>query len=318
MARPPSPGLRHLTGVVVKTDNINHEFLDGVIRGAHDDVYYHFGVASSDAILDRLRGIRAVIMAGSGGRIKDFAQRWSDLNGRSEIIAFPKEDRFVTRYTAGVLFASHGMGMPSASIALQEMMRMVYFLKRGDLEAIDKVFWARVGTSGGVGLPGGTIVVTSEGLMADLKPYRLLQGARGTYWFDGTFPAATREAIMRANDGSGLPIVSGKTIATNEFFLEQFRLDGAIRMETTETKQEFLEWLHANGVANIEMEGAMLAAYLNSWGFSSFAMICACLLNRLEGDQVTSTPEQLHKFSEDSGDVLFNYLRALLLTDEGH
>ncbi|MBM3690134.1 MAG: uridine phosphorylase [Actinobacteria bacterium] len=318
MARPPSPGLRHLTGVVVKTDNINHEFLDGVISGAHDDVYYHFGVASSDAILDRLRGIRAVIMAGSGGRIKDFAQRWSDLNGRSEIIAFPKEDRFVTRYTAGVLFASHGMGMPSASIALQEMMRMVYFLKRGDLEAIDKVFWARVGTSGGVGLPGGTIVVTSEGLMADLKPYRLLQGARGTYWFDGTFPAATREAIMRANDGSGLPIVSGKTIATNEFFLEQFRLDGAIRMETTETKQEFLEWLHANGVANIEMEGAMLAAYLNSWGFSSFAMICACLLNRLEGDQVTSTPEQLHKFSEDSGDVLFNYLRALLLTDEGH
>jgi len=318
VARPPSPGLRHLTGVVVKTDNINHEFLDGVIRGAHDDVYYHFGVASSDAILDRLRGIRAVIMAGSGGRIKDFAQRWSDLNGRSEIIAFPKEDRFVTRYTAGVLFASHGMGMPSASIALQEMMRMVYFLKRGDLEAIDKVFWARVGTSGGVGLPGGTIVVTSEGLMADLKPYRLLQGARGTYWFDGTFPAATREAIMRANDGSGLPIVSGKTIATNEFFLEQFRLDGAIRMETTETKQEFLEWLHANGVANIEMEGAMLAAYLNSWGFSSFAMICACLLNRLEGDQVTSTPEQLHKFSEDSGDVLFNYLRALLLTDEGH
>jgi len=318
VARPPSPGLRHLTGVVVKTDNINHEFLDGVISGAHDDVYYHFGVASSDAILDRLRGIRAVIMAGSGGRIKDFAQRWSDLNGRSEIIAFPKEDRFVTRYTAGVLFASHGMGMPSASIALQEMMRMVYFLKRGDLEAIDKVFWARVGTSGGVGLPGGTIVVTSEGLMADLKPYRLLQGARGTYWFDGTFPAATREAIMRANDGSGLPIVSGKTIATNEFFLEQFRLDGAIRMETTETKQEFLEWLHANGVANIEMEGAMLAAYLNSWGFSSFAMICACLLNRLEGDQVTSTPEQLHKFSEDSGDVLFNYLRALLLTDEGH
>jgi len=144
VARPPSPGLRHLTGVVVKTDNINHEFLDGVISGAHDDVYYHFGVASSDAILDRLRGIRAVIMAGSGGRIKDFAQRWSDLNGRSEIIAFPKEDRFVTRYTAGVLFASHGMGMPSASIALQEMMRMVYFLKRGDLEAIDKVFWARV------------------------------------------------------------------------------------------------------------------------------------------------------------------------------
>ena len=296
----------------MKTDNINHAFLDGVISGDHDDVYYHYGVSSSDPVMEKLRGIRAVIMAGSGGRIKEFAQRWSDLNDGAEIIAFPKEDRFITRYTAGVMFASHGMGMPSASIAVQEAMRMVYFLKRGDLDAMDAVFWARVGTSGGVGLPGGTIVVTSEGLMADLKPYRLLQGAKGIYWFEGTFPAATRAAIIAANKDSGLPIVEGKTIATNEFFLEQFRLDGAIRMESAETKQEFLEWLHANDVANIEMEGAMLAAYLKPWGFSSFAMNCAVLLNRLEGDQVTSTPEQLHQFSEDSGDVLFNYLLALL------
>jgi carboxyvinyl-carboxyphosphonate phosphorylmutase len=30
-----------------------------------------------------------------------------------------------------------------------------------------EVFWCRVGTSGGVGLPGGTVVVSAEGLMAD-------------------------------------------------------------------------------------------------------------------------------------------------------
>ena len=47
---------------------------------------------------------------------------------------------------------------------------MLYFLKRGDLEALDEVFWARVGTSGGVGLEGGTVVVTTEGVMADLRP----------------------------------------------------------------------------------------------------------------------------------------------------
>jgi len=301
----------------MKTENINHAFLDGVLSGEHDDVYYHYGVSSRDPMMESMRGIRAVIMAGSGGRMNEFADRWSALNGGAEIIRFPKEDRFVTRYTAGILFASHGMGMPSASIAVQEAMRMVYFLKGGDLDAMDEVFWARVGTSGGVGLPGGTIVVTSEGLMADLKPYRLLQGARGTYWFDGTFPAATREAIIAANSDSGLPIVSGRTIATNEFFIEQFRLDGAICLETPQTKQEFLEWLHAHDVANIEMEGAMLAAYLNYWGFTSFAMICAVLLNRLEGDQVTSTPEQLHRFSENSGDVLFNYLQSRFLSDTG-
>lgn len=297
----------------MKTENINHAFLDGVLDGTHDDVYYHFGVASSDPLLDKLRDVRAVIMAGSGGRINEFTERWSELNAGTEIVALPKEDRFVTRYTAGVLFASHGMGMPSASIALQELMRMVFFLKRGDLEAMDEVFWCRVGTSGGVGLPGGTVVVSSEGLMADLKPYRLLNGGTGEYWFDGHFPVATSEAIIAANEHTDFDIISGKTIAGNEFFLEQFRLDGAICLETAESKMGWLTWLHDNGVANIEMEGAMIAGYLNHWGFSKFAMICCTLLNRLEGDQVTATSEQLHKYSDDSGLALFNYLAASLL-----
>ena len=95
--------------------------------------------------------------------------------------------------------------------------------------------------------------------------------------------------------------------------MEQFRLDGAIRLETVESKMDWLRWLHDNGVRNIEMEGAMLAGYLNHWGFSKFAMICCTLLSRLEGDQVTASPEQLHKFSEDSGVVLFNYLKSTLL-----
>ena len=297
----------------MKTENINHAFLDGVLDGSHEDVYYHFGVSSADPILAKLHDVRAVVMAGSGGRIKEFADRWSRLNGGAEVVGFPKEDRFVTRYTAGVLFASHGMGMPSASIALQELMRMVFFLKRGDLDALDEVFWCRVGTSGGVGLPGGTVVVSSEGVMADLRPYRLLNGGAGEYWFDGHFPVATSEAIIAANAHVDFPIAGGKTVAGNEFFLEQFRLDGAICLETPETKMEWLRWLHDNGVANIEMEGAMLAGYLNHWGFSKFAMICCTLLDRLEGDQVTATAGQLHKFSEDSGVALFNYLRASLL-----
>jgi uridine phosphorylase len=297
----------------LKTENINHAFLDGVVDGSHEDVYYHFGVASTDPVLAKLRDVKAVIMAGSGGRIKEFAQRWSELNAGSEIVAFPKEDRFVTRYTAGVLFASHGMGMPSASIALQELMRMVFFLKAGDLDAMDEVFWCRVGTSGGVGLPGGTVIVSSEGLMADLKPYRLLNGGTGEYWFDGRFPTTTSQAIIAANEHTDFEIVAAKTVAGNEFFLEQFRLDGAICLETPETKMGWLRWLHDNGVANIEMEGAMLAGYLNWWGFSQFAMICCTLLNRLEGDQVTATAAQLHKYSEDSGVALFNYLAASLL-----
>jgi uridine phosphorylase len=292
--------------------HINHAFLDGVLAGDHVDVYYHFGVASDDPVLEGLREVRAIVMAGSGDRIVEFARRWSALHADAPILALPKEERFVTRYCGGVLFASHGMGMPSASIAVQELMRMLFFLKRGDQAAMEAVFWARVGTSGGVGLPGGTVVVTTEGVMADLRPFRLLRGGSGEYWFDGRFPADVAQAILAANAESGIPIECGRTVATNEFFLEQFRLDGAIRMETAESKASWLEWLNAEGVRNIEMEGAMLAGYLNHWGFPRFAMICTTLLNRLEGDQVTATKEELDMFSERSGDVLLNYLAATL------
>jgi uridine phosphorylase len=293
-------------------ENINHAFLDGVLGGEHVDVYYHFGVASDDPILEEFRDVRAIILAGSGDRIKEFAQRWSALHGGAPVVALPKEERFVTRYCAGVLFASHGMGMPSASIAVQELMRMVFFLKRGDLEAMSEVFWARVGTSGGVGLPGGTVVVTTEGVMADLKPYRLLNGLSGEYWFDGTFPMDVARAIVDASAGSGIPVELGRTVAGNEFFLEQLRLDGAICLESPESKMAWLEALDAAGVRNIEMEGAMLAGYLNHWGFPKFAMICTTIVNRIEGDQVTETPAELHEFSERSGDVLFHYLTATL------
>lgn len=297
----------------MKTENINHAFLDDVVNGAQEDIYYHLGVTSSDPILVQLRGVKAVIMAGSGERIKEFAKHWSQLNGDAEIVEFPKEDRFVSRYTAGVLFSSHGMGMPSASIALQELMRMVFFLKGGDLAAMDEVFWCRVGTSGGIGYPPGTVVVSSEALMADLKPFRLLKGGEGEHWFDCTFPADTFDAIIAANQRTDFTVVSGKTVATNEFFIEQFRLDGALCLDTDETKQAWLDWLDTNGVRNIEMEGAMIAGYLNWWGFSKFAMICCTVINRLDGDQMTSSPAELHKFSQDSGVALFNYLKASLL-----
>lgn len=297
----------------MKDENINHAFLDGVVDGRHADVYYHFGVASDDPQLGRFRDVRAVIMAGAGGRIIDFAQSWSNLRGGAEVIALPKEERFVTRYCDGVLFASHGMGMPSASIALQELMRMVFYLKGGDHAGMDDVFWARVGTSGGVGLDGGAVVVTTEGVLADLKPYRVLNGRSGEFWFDGRFPADVAEAIVACSSDSGIHAVTGRTVSSNEFFLEQFRLDGAVSIHSPEAKSAWLEWIHGNGVRNIEMEGAMIAGYLNHWGFSKFAMICTTLLNRLDGDQVIATEQQLHKFSADSGTVLMNYLKSTLV-----
>ncbi len=110
-------------------ENINTAFLDPVVAGDEVDDYRHLGVSSDDPMLAELRDLRAIIMGGSAERMNSFAHTWSAMNDDARILAFPKEDRFVTRYTAGVLFVSHGMGMPSASIAVQELMRLAYFVK---------------------------------------------------------------------------------------------------------------------------------------------------------------------------------------------
>ena len=289
---------------------MNHAFLDGVMSGEYPDFYYHFGVSSDDPVLEKFRDVRAVVLAGSGERIKEFAAKWARKR-KVKAIALPKEERFVTRYVDGVLFASHGMGMPSASIAVQELMRMVYFLKNGNTEEMDKVFWTRVGTSGGVGLEGGTVAICTEGVMADMKPYRVLIGEK-EHFFDCTFPLDIAQDIADASKDSGIEIVTGKTVAGNEFFLEQMRLDGAICLAEESWKMGWLNWIHEQGVRNIEMEGAMLAGFLNHWGFSRFAMICTVILNRMHGDQVTASKEQLHQYGENSGIVLFNYLDKIL------
>ncbi len=53
-----------------------------------------------------------------------------------------------------VLSVSHGMGVPSLSILLHEMIKLL-----SHAGAKDPVFF-RIGTSGGVGLEGGTVVVS--------------------------------------------------------------------------------------------------------------------------------------------------------------
>lgn len=55
-----------------------------------------------------------------------------------------------------VLSISHGMGVPSVGILLHEMIKLMYHAK-----CKDPVF-IRIGTCGGIGVEGGTVVITEE------------------------------------------------------------------------------------------------------------------------------------------------------------
>jgi uridine phosphorylase len=238
------------------------------------------------------------------------AQTWHNKNKKGSLFKFPKDERFTIFYTNGIIFSSHGMGMPSMSIALQELMKLVYFVKKGDLNEIEKVFWCRVGTSGGLVEPG-TVVLTTESLCSDFKPYRLIVLGEDHY-FDPIFPADSVEGIIKANSGEKIPLIKGKTIGGDCFYIEQNRIDGAIALCNEQGKLEWLKKAEKLGVKNIEMESPVTAGFLNHWGFSNFAVICCVLLNRLKGDQIRSSREELESYSLRAEKVLWNYLDSLV------
>jgi uridine phosphorylase len=87
----------------------------------------------------------------------------------------------------------------------------------------------------------------------------------------------------------------GGTIATNDFYEEQGRTNGAICEHTIEDKIRFLEAAQKAGVINMEMECNHLAAMCHKLNVS-YAIVCVALANRLSNDKVELSHEQMALF----------------------
>ena len=144
-----------------KVDNPNLKDLEG------DDYLYHLGLNPAEDDLQRFfHDVKFVCMGGSVGRMEEFAQSVADELGEHESVAIPygmrpsaigKTDRYSMFKVGPVLISSHGMGQPSMSILLHEVAKLLDYAG-----AVDPVF-IRLGTSGGLGVKPGTVVVTNEG-----------------------------------------------------------------------------------------------------------------------------------------------------------
>lgn len=73
----------------------------------------------------------------------------------------------ILRYKVGyILCVSHGMGMPSLSILLHEMYKLLYYAG-----CLSKCTILRSGTCGGVGVEPGTVAITTGGVDPSLHPF---------------------------------------------------------------------------------------------------------------------------------------------------
>ncbi|XP_026537053.1 uridine phosphorylase 1 isoform X1 [Notechis scutatus] len=264
------------------------------LKKMKDDILYHFALETSTHDFPALFGdIKFVCVGGSPSRMKTFITYIAELldignPGYDYPNICAGTDRYAMYKAGPVLSVSHGMGIPSIAIMLHELIKLLYHAKCSNVTII------RIGTSGGIGLTPGSVVITKQAVDPTFKPQfeQIILGKsviRSTYLDE----KLTEDLMECAKELDQFNTVIGNTLCTLDFYEGQARLDGAICTYTEEEKMQYLKEAHKTGVRNIEMESSVFAAMCNLSGLKG-AVVCVTLLNRLEGDQI-STPHDVLK-----------------------
>nr|QOK99934.1 uridine phosphorylase 2 [Sparus aurata] len=245
---------------------VKNPYLDDM----EEDILYHFSLSTKTHNLPEMFGdIKFVCVGGSANRMKAFAQfihQELNLSGNPEELRDICEgtDRYCMYKVGPVLSISHGMGVPSISIH------------------------AALGTSGGVGLAPGTVVVTDKAV-------------------DYAFRPQFEQVVLGK-------VITRSTELDEEWptsFCSQGRLDGALCSFSHEEKLEYLRKAYEAGVRNIEMESTVFAAMCRVCGLKA-AVICVALLNRFEGDQITSSHDVLVEYQQRPQVLVSHFIKKRL------
>ncbi|XP_067891390.1 uridine phosphorylase 2-like [Heterodontus francisci] len=263
-----------------------------------EDILYHFDLGTKTHNLQAMFGdVKFVCVGGSANRMKAFAQFMHmelGLNGSdSDILDIcAGTDRYNMYKTGPVLSISHGMGVPSISIMLHELIKLLHHAKCCDVTII------RLGTSGGIGLDPGTVVITGTAVDSFFQP-QFEQVVLGKVITRSTEldKELAQELLNYGSEITDYPTIIGNTMCTHDFYEGQGRLDGALCSYSNEEKLEYLKKAYKAGVRNIEMESTVFAAMCHSCDLKA-AVVCVTLLNRFDGDQITTPHEVLLEYQK--------------------
>ncbi|XP_056376228.1 uridine phosphorylase 1 isoform X1 [Hyla sarda] len=280
-----------------------------------EDILYHFDLGTSTHDFPALFGdVKFVCVGGSSWRMKAFAQY---IAGELKL-GDPKDDianicagtdRYAMYKVGPVLAISHGMGIPSISIMLHELIKLLYHSKCTDVTVI------RIGTSGGIGIDPGSVVITSQSVNPCFKPeFEQIVLGKTVVRSTELDSELAKELVQCSKEINEFNTVIGNTMCTLDFYEGQARLDGAICSYTEEEKMEYLKAAYEAGIRNIEMESSVFAAMCNISGLRA-AVVCVTLLNRLNGDQISSPHDVLVEYQQRPQKLVGYFIRKRLSQD---
>jgi uridine phosphorylase len=226
---------------------------------------YHIGFGAEDVPDDP--GI--VLLSGDPQRSEEIATK--HLRDSRVLARNRGLDSFLAHLPGGapVICATSGMGAPSMSIVVNELVQL----------GITTII--RVGTSGAIhpGIEIGDIVITSaavadQGAADDIAPPQ--------------YPAAADPfvtvALAEAADAAGFPHHVGVTASTDTFFEGQERTGSSANPYLHRRLQGKSDEYRTLGVLNYEMEAATLFKMGLVYGFAA-GCVCAIIAQRTEREE---------------------------------
>jgi len=287
--------------------NISNPYLANI----GDDNFHHLGLNTSSTDMKKeYSDVKFVCISGSNERVKKFVKFLQSNLGLAkgeELCDRCSTDRYVMYKVGPVLALSHGMGVPSASILLHELFKLLHYAGAKDVTLF------RMGTSGGLGVKEGTIVVTKRAVNGLLRPY-YEQKVLGKLVCHPTDTSSTLsdELVSYSNeDEFPFDVIQGDTMCCDSFYEGQGRLDGAFCEFSEVEKMNFLEEAHRAGVRNIEMESLVVASLCQRAAIKA-AIVCVTLVNRLENDQISLSKESLDEFQTRPWKLVSHYIKKNL------
>ncbi|XP_068180649.1 uridine phosphorylase 1 [Antennarius striatus] len=293
---------------------VNNPYLDLL----KDDVLYHFDLATGTNDLPAMFGdVKFVCVGGSQRRMKSFIEYIAaELHMEDPDSHYPNlcagTDRYAMYKVGPVLSISHGIGVPSMSIMLNELIKLLHYAHCTDVKII------RIGTSGGIGLEPGTVVITKQSVDPTFRPkFEQLVLGKPVVRNTDLDQSLAEELLQCSKNLNQFKAVIGITMCAMDFYEGQARLDGAFCSFTERDKQEYLKKAQEAGVCNIEMESGVFAAMCKLSGLQA-AVVCVTLLDRLKGDQLSSSHEVLKNYSKRSQILVGCYIKKQLKAETVH
>ncbi|PVD35730.1 hypothetical protein C0Q70_02693 [Pomacea canaliculata] len=291
----PIKTVEELAGYIPQTGPLqmrNQSFSD-----IEDDVLYHIALGKkSHDLKDMFHDVKFVCFGGSPNRMRSFAEY------------MVKALNYKMPAGQDLCDIAHGMVWVCRPCLLSSM-RIFKLLHHA--ECSDVTFF-RLGTSGGLGLKPGTVIITEEAVDGLLRPYMEV----ATLGMMLQHPSrlsheVAQELLNLADPNADFDTIIGKTMCTLDFYEGQARLDGFFCDYSKEDKMAFLRRVHNRGIKNIEMESLCFAAYCYRAGIKS-AVVCVTLLDRMEGDQINVAHEVIEEWQQRPQRLVAAYIRKHL------